>query len=415
MRLEIAKGNCLIESEAPLAEADTVISAGQIERGANDYQAGLNPTADTMSVYRISVHNKDGATFSEVYRWTGVASYRLLLLLLPSYVTGYQFDIRVGFPRTLDLTHIVQFADRPDWSAFVIGTLGMDLTLPAVDGSEDAAAILAAKLSQPGPIDAVTNSLVNDFFDRLRDRRAAAQADVDLAIAILGDRRLDVPDSVFAAANYAKDVAPESMVRLADALFARLFELDIKVSKFDNIEAPQAGRLASAIQYLPEQVIPEHRADLERLAKDTPRRVAAFPALTRLSVLGADAIPTMLYLIDDAVLQPRDKGNFWQHSYLAGVQGLCQLGERGAPAIEPFLERIRAGIIPLHASYGDLAINTLAGMGADKDTLRQVFPAKDRDSNRHGSTASLTRQGAKSTAATELFVRQPPSSRSSSG
>ncbi|PAQ00026.1 hypothetical protein LRP31_18240 [Mesorhizobium mediterraneum] len=382
MRLEIAKGNCLIESEASLAEADTVVSAGQIKRGVNDYQAGLNPTADTIAVYRISVHNKDGATFSEVYRWTGVASYRLLPLLLPSYVTGYQFDIRIGFPRTLDLTHIVQFADRPDWSAFVTGTLGMELTLPAVDDSNDAAAVLAAKLSQPGPIDAVTNSLANDFFDRLRGRQTASQPDVDLAIAALNDRRLGVPDSVFAAAKYAKDVAPESMARLADALFARLFEIDIKVSKFGNIEAPQAGRLAIAIQSLPDQVIPEHRADLERLAKDTHRRVAAFQALTRLSVFGADAIPTMLYLIDDAALQPLDKGNFWQHSYLAGVQGLCRLGERGAPAIEPLLERIRAGIIPLHASYGDLAINTLAGMGADKATLLQAFPAKDRNSNR---------------------------------
>lgn len=203
----------------------------------------------------------------------------------------------------------------------------------------------------------------------------ASQDDIDLAVAVLNDRRLDIPRHVYTAASHAKDATPQSMARLADVLFARLFELDIEVG---NIDARQAGDLALAIQYLPDDVIPAHRADLERLARDMPRRVAAYRALTRLSALNADAIPTMLYLIDDAALQPRDKGNFWQHSYLAGVLGLCQLGERGAPAVEPFLERIRAGTIPLYASYGDLAINTLAGMGADKERTWHAVSAKDQ-------------------------------------
>lgn len=373
MRIEIAKGNCLIEAEAPLSEADTMISTGQVKRGLDDYQAGLDPTADTMSVYRISVQSKAGGRFSEVYRSTSVASYRLLPLLLPSYVTGYQFDIRIGFPRLLRLTHLDRFGPRPDWSGFVVHALGMKLALPA--GSADAAVVLAAKVGQPQPIDAVTNSLAEDFFSRLGDKRTASQDDIDLAVAVLNDRRLDIPRHVYTAASHAKDATPQSMARLADVLFARLFELDIEVG---NIDARQAGDLALAIQYLPDDVIPAHRADLERLARDMPRRVAAYRALTRLSALNADAIPTMLYLIDDAALQPRDKGNFWQHSYLAGVLGLCQLGERGAPAVEPFLERIRAGTIPLYASYGDLAINTLAGMGADKERTWHAVSAKDQ-------------------------------------
>ncbi|MGX5847018.1 hypothetical protein ACWGTO_08065 [Mesorhizobium sp. PL10] len=380
MRIEIARGNCLIEAEAPLSDADAVISTGQIKRGLSDYGAGLDPMADTVSVYRISMQGKRGGVSSEIYRSTGVASHRLLPLLLPSYVTGYQFDIRIGFPRTLRLTNLDRFAARPDWSRFVVKTLGMKLALPA--GSEDAAVVLAAKLGQPQPIDAVTNSLAEDFFSRLGDKRTASQADIDLAVAVLNDRRLDIPRHVYSAARHAKDVTPQSMARLADVLFARLFELDIKVGKFGNIDAPLASELALAIQYLPDDVIPTHRADLEKLARDIPRRVAAYRALTRFSALGAGAIPTMLYLIDDAVLQPRDKGNFWQHSYLAGVLGLCQLGERGAPAVQPFLERIRSGTIPLYAGYGDLAINTLAGLGADKERTWQAVSAKDQTISR---------------------------------
>ena len=102
----------------------------------------------------------------------------------------------------------------------------------------------------------------------------------------------------------------------------------------------------------------------------------------RLADAGADAVPTFLYLIDDAQRFRKEGGNDWQHPTLAGLIGICRLGAEGGPAREPLLARLDGGQLPIHGSYGQLVFGTLLAIGVDTETIWQRFQAADANADR---------------------------------
>jgi hypothetical protein len=377
MRLQIAGGNCLIETPARLADADAVVAIGRIKRGLTPYAAGLDLFADTVSADRIAVWTRAGDVFEEQYRWTGVELYRLLPVLVPSYVTGYGFEMRTGFLRRLDRLNIKEkYYERPNRTAFFTETLGLNLTLDSSQLDEMRTAALNSRLRQLGDLDEVSSDIANDYFDALRDRRSVTIDEAEQALRILADARIPVPQSAWVLAKYATALPEDVHRRAGDLYFSRLGQMvPTRPKAHWGWWNEQASALATGIRHLPKPAILPHRADLETLARAEELRVPAWQSLIRLSAFGADAVPTLLFLIEDSQRFRKEGGNEWQHPYLAGLIGLCMTGADAKVAVAPLLARIDAGLAPMHASYGDLMLNTLVTIGADPEQIRSRFGA----------------------------------------
>ena len=364
LQLRIANGDCLIRETVPITDADTIITVQNVHRGATEYSAGLNPFADTVTADRITVEKKDNGAYREIYRWIGVVTYKLWPIFAPTIVNGYGFDTRAGLGRGYEFKNIPgRFYEKPDWSGFVTKTLGMNLALQR-DGIEVQLRDKTAEiLSRPGPITKTDQTVIDANFDGFLRSRMVKDADYPPILKLLDDSRVQLASSAWAAVKYAANPPGDYFERIANAAFRRLRELDPK-----NM-GQQASHLGSLIKALPKPEILKHRSDLEWLARQDQLRALANPALVRLSDFGADASPTLLFLIDDADRTGDRRSNNWQHPYLQGLIGLCELGPQASGEIQPIFDRIDAGRIALWGSYYALTIRTLAAMGADAETI----------------------------------------------
>lgn len=385
MQLQIATGNCLVEETARLGEADTIVSVGQIKHGDNAYTAGLNPLADTVQADRISVFVRSGNDYQEVYRRTGVVTYMMFPLLLPTYVSGYQFELRTGFQRfalhkNVDRGH--SFYTDPDRSDLFTKTLAMDLSLRDVGAPKARNAALAAGLDQPGEINPVITDLTNSFFKDIEANKKIDADDSDLVLRILADRRLPMPQNSWAPVLYSRGMDGDVSLRFGKVLFERLRETKIVVTRaIPSDDERNASHAAAAIAALPDEVIRLHRQDLEWLARQKMLRIPAFTALGRLNVFGADAVPTLLYLIDDASWpSARARGELWQPDYVAGLVGLCGLGTQGASAIGSVFDRLDSGVMVKSGhAYRDITIQALVGFGSNPEDVWKHLGAGDSE------------------------------------
>ena len=389
MKLAIAKGHCLIQEEAVIGLADVILSNTRLNNGVNAYRAGLDPFADTVSADRLSVHIRDGGGYRETFRWTGVTIHKLAPLLIPTINSGYGLEADAGFLRFTERKNIAdKYYERPDWSRFLTKTLGMDLALRDSSVDADTRLLLETALAQDGSLTASSLSLTEDYFDRFMRARTVSKEDAALALRLLSDRRFEIPRTAWAAVEYAKDVGPDYFEGVARVMFEWLRETTVwDGQKIDHGQTERAKRIGGIIHRLPATALLTHRQDLEWLAREQALRVPAYQALQRLSELGADAAPTLLYLIDDAA-QFRGKkktmfdSNTWQHPYLAGIQGLCLMREPVKTLVQPIYERLDAGTIVKFASYWRLVINTLVAHGANPDDMWLHLQSDDKNMTR---------------------------------
>lgn len=130
MKDQIAQGNCLISEQAELGIADFVISTGLFKKGLDDYDAGLDLFADTVSAYRKAVHIRTSKGYEEMFRSTSVVVQKLFWPLVPTANFRGISMAKSGFLRTDSLRDIEQRKiGYIDWSTFVTKTLGFKLTL----------------------------------------------------------------------------------------------------------------------------------------------------------------------------------------------------------------------------------------------------------------------------------------------
>lgn len=394
LRLKAAQGACVTRRDATLAEADAVIMAGNVKRGASPYSAGLSISADTVSAERISFYAREDGALAERYRTTGVTYHRLLPLLMPSYVSGYGLELVPGFLRgTAYLGNAERYRSEPSFPLFLTETLGLDLALRDEDASEATQAVISAALDGAGPIDRANIKVMEDFFLEVHQRRDGDKSDAALALRVLQDRRVPIPRWAAAPVRKFAGDDPAFARDFAAALFGRLFEIN-PAEKEDHptFLGYTLGYLAGAISALPDDAILPYRSELERLARDSEARVPAYGALTRLSVFGAEAVPTFIFLIDDSATHQTDRSsNAWQHPYLAGIQGLCLTGPAGKAAIPMLYGRLEDGSVVKFASYWRLTIHTLVGLGADPDEMWTYLQTKDANHTRQRFDAEVRR------------------------
>lgn len=402
IQIEIAKGNCFIETQARLGDADVILSSQRLRNGKYDYQAGFDINADTIRADRLTVHARDADGWRETYRWTGVRFDKLFPILAPTQIP-HGTTASPGFLRTSELRNIGKYQSEPDWSAFLVKTLGMDLALRPEAAQGDVRGLIAQALDQPGPIDATRQKLIDDFFEGFWRASAIAAEDRPLILRVFADPRVRAPRNVSSAVQYAKSADPAYFDALARSAFARLRNMPAAATAGED-GYQEAASSAGVIATLPESAILPFRAELEWLARQEGLRVAAFGALKRLSVFGADAAPTLLYLIDDGdrvgrELMRKDRrgdGHFYrdnraQHPYLAGLGGLCAMGPAGAAMIQPLLDRLESGVMVKHGSWWRLTVATLTSLGATTDQIWLHLQTNDRNHTRENLDREVAR------------------------
>lgn len=383
MQLEIAKGRCLIEETVPLSTADVVISRGTLHRGRSRIDAGLDPFADTLYAYRLSVHVR-GDGFREAYRRTSVVTHPLAPVLAPTVEGGAELRAYAVFARLESRRNLdSQYGSEPDWSDFLTGKLGLQLALKDDSAAQDTRRLLADVVSREGPLDKASVQLGHDFLAGVSRTQTLAGEDQGLARQLLTDARFSVPSSAWAAIRYARTPGDTFYDLIAMSMFRRLSDMTGAEGRTPDVGmADEARNIAAVLRELPASTILNHRRDLEWLARQEQLRVWSYQALVRLHEFGADAAPTLLWLIDEAVRLKKDHGSDWNNAYLAGLIGLCHMGAAGREMIRPIFERLDSGAMVKHASYWDLTIETLVGMGADPDDMWDHLQTADRNHTR---------------------------------
>jgi len=393
MQLEIAKGNCLIEEAATLREADAVLSRGVVHRGTSVIGAGLDPGADTVNASRLSVHLRERDGFREVYRRTSVVTHLLMPVLTPTAEGAAELRAYAVLARTASRKNLdSDYSSEEDWSGFLTGTLGLDLALRDGAAEEATRQILAQGIANVGPISDSADKLAADFMDGIARKRKMDAQDFTLARAVLTDTRFGVSVSAWAAVRFANDADGHYHEAIAASMFLRL----ASIADTDDGEArpswwEEARHIAAVVHELPAAAILKHRADLDWLSKQERLRVRTHQALVRLNEFGADAAPTLLWLMDEAVRLKDAYGSDWNNTYLAGLVGLCRMGEAGRAMIQPIYERLRTGAMVKHGSYWKLTIQTLVGMGASPDEMWSYLQTKDRNHTRERFARAVAR------------------------
>ena len=379
MRIALAEGRCLLRETARLGDADIVVSEGAVADGRTVGGAGLRPSADTVRGRRLALHVSENGALVERFRRTAVSSAPLTPILIPTYAEMSGLELRPAFLRTTRLVNDWNRQLAPDWAAFFGQTLRIDLSLAALAGRSQPAATAKAVLAREGALPRAATDIADDMFHAviLQNRMTAEQAEAGLAL--LRDERVPVPYNAWAAIRYGKDIRPGYVQDVGDVLFARLRGLARDPSPpAQRGLRDGANAISNALSSLPDDVILRHREDLVRLAGDPLLRVPAHMVLRRLSVLGADGVPVILRLLEEAAAlragNPRDFET-WQHPYLSAVVALCKMKAAGTAALPALSAALERRAFPAGGSYGRLGLNTLLAIGADPGRARSTMLA----------------------------------------
>ncbi|MGL4489870.1 MAG: hypothetical protein ACRCU5_10555 [Rhizobiaceae bacterium] len=371
MQLEIAKGNCLIAETAPLGMADIVLSVGRVFSGGGTIGAGLSLLADTVSADRIALHERKGDAYEETYRKTFVVTYKLAPLYAPTVEGGSELRMHAALARVRDTINIDnKYYEKPDWTAFLTGRLGLDLALRPGNAEAETRTVLKDAILRTGEAQAVPAQVAEDFFMEVNNKRMITGDDLAIARQLLEDERFPVSTWAASAIREAKDAPQEYFDAVAVAMFKRLrSHADKGTVKTGSPWHEDLSAIGSVIGVLPGETIRKHRADLDWLSRQDGVRVQAYLALSRYAEFGADGVEPLIWLIDDSQRFREAKDNDWQHPHLAGLIGLCKLGADGASAIQPLFDRLDKGQIANWASYHRLVVHTLSRMGAKPEDI----------------------------------------------
>lgn len=384
IRLKSATGTCFMTGKVPLADADAVIYSGPIKRGVSQLDAGFNTGADTISANRLSLYVKQGNRFETAYQSTSVEIEELFPLLVPTQLFGYQFDVEAGLlrePKHLGAPKL-KYQQTP-FASFVTEVLGLSLSISESGVQDDVRQVIRKALSASGEISQTNIAVIKDYMEDTGRAKEFAQSDLELVLELLEDRRLPVLPHTSSAVRQVPERDTDLADRFARLLFQRLQELE-SGQENDRFRKNQLRNINLAISVLPRDSIYPYFSQLENLARNEADRIHARSALRRLGDFGQRAVPTLLFLVDDANRFPKKPvTEEWQLPYLSGIEGLCRMGALGLQQkqlVPQLFQRLDDGEIAKFASYWSLAIHTLFAHGADPD---DIWPHVKTDNVNH--------------------------------
>ncbi len=389
MRLRMSDGDCLVQREASLKEADLVISNLRLLRSTPPLRARFSFSAQQVSAHRLAVHRRDPATqkFEETYRWTGVQYTPLAWALLPAPVFGNSYDSAFGWLRWNKRINITdkRYRYEPDWPGFLVKTLGLKLALNSTDTQERINKKLEMVLDAGrDPTPEEWEAFATYFKDQIH-RRVLSKPDFALAIRVLENPKFPAPPRSHMITKYAQTSKdPDLLAKVTALFFDRLMSAPTWSEGLGVTRKRSLRNLAIGLRRLPDEVFAPYYQELTTLAADPEAREHAFVVLSKLSVFGDRATPTLVRLIDAGTTGGRYffRSNEYQHPYMAGMRGLCLAGENAKSALPELDTRMSQGKLPAHASYGDLLVQTMVRLGADAERVWPVYSSGQQNPKR---------------------------------
>jgi hypothetical protein len=381
LAVAVATGRCIVHERATLAAADALIVRGAGAVGRDRSTFGLSIFADTVTAQRHSLFLREGDTFREVYRRTGVVYRRLTPVLLPTFSQETKGALPIAFFRDVSFIGTSDmFSPEPDWNAFLQQLLGLRLKLDTTGNSESLRTQLSKSLEQPGELPVVTANLMNSINQEAVRGRRLRPGDVRLLARYIADPRATVVGSHIEVLDYAKDEPLVDLQAVAEAAFQRLRSIPttFRGQNEDPALHNQVSTLARAIAALPAKAMEKRFDDFVWLAQTHPLRISAGRALPQLSAFGEQGLPILLRLLDEGgAAQPPQNGGLLRpdlrHLIHWGLTGLCKLGAAAGPsAVGELSERVRSQETD-RIHIWRLLLSTLVSMGASDETIRAFF------------------------------------------
>lgn len=376
MRTLIAQGTCLIDGPAQLDAADVVISRLDLSEKPQGDNIAFLPGTALIEADRLTVHQRGAGGLRETYRWTGGTFWRIWPVAVPVPTFGYAFNMGQGFGRTETVFNTGnQFYGGPDWPGFLTDTLGLAL-VPEDDGREGTRAAIIAVLDRSGAVADSNLQLIDGYLDEvgiemiiapINQPSPSQQEDRALWQRIILDDRVPLPYAAVNAVPPIDLLTDAELKMIARAAFDRIWRADP--------EAPNEGRHAGDIlARLPDTALATVGEDLFRLTENRERRWWSLRLLTRLSSFGDAGAERLTFLIGDARIEDREQTyEAWQHPYLAGLTGLCQMGPAAASQRESIDALVDAGIVEVSdTNYGRLTVNMLVALGYARSEVAEA-------------------------------------------
>lgn len=410
MQLKMATGTCLMSSSATASEADAVIANLNFKNQSysnNAYSLTANNITANRLSYLTKAKNNQSSAFILNHQDTTVNYQKLWPMLAITFIYSNGMNFKTGLGRyRISTGNWSSTYDQKNLIDFLTDKLKLHLKLADIqklsDSSDNAQSSPDAKpdnigdvkdflnglLSSDDEISNVSQKVVTNFFINLNlaYAKSVTKEDAELALNILQDKRFIIPRHT--AAPIRKYIKNDSKMAAAyaKALFDRLFDTNPNQKEDDpSYLGYPLGYLGDAIAELPNPSIIPYKVELQQLARNPEARVRAYRALRKLSVFGDAAISDLIYLIDNAPRSTKKSGGLskeWQHTYLGGMLGLCDLQRVGSPAIPLIYDRLESGVIVTNGSYLALVIRTLIGMGAEPDEIWKHLPHDEKSLKR---------------------------------
>jgi hypothetical protein len=388
MKVGIAKGSCLIEGRRKLSQADLILWQHQIRSAPRLARRGLmsNPIkADRITALQI---NKESKNYKAIYRKTQVQYWSLFPILLPAPQHGYQFQIDFGWWRDRNTINIQnRFYSAPDWPNFLTEKLGLELELGAAETTHnEVRASIARFLASKDAVPENDWIAIAHYYDSaiFHSPKGLNALDAENAVKMLLDQRFPVPPRLYKVSKSLDKTASLARQRQAlGGMLSRLYDIANSKQKPDRKARIALSRLGSGVKQMPDEAFDGFEHFFTEIALSKPVKIHAYKAISRLSVYGARTVPTFLELMNDGMAggDVFFRNNEYQHPYLAGIVGLCLLGEKASASIPTLRQWLRDDRIPFHSSYGDLAVTTLARIGFDTEELRQAYSIGRSENN----------------------------------
>jgi hypothetical protein len=299
--------------------------------------------------------------------------------------------MEAGFARVEEHRNTTHFAPEDvDVLRFLRDELGLAVAIPRDAAGPTPAELITRALDASAPIDPAIQRVIEDFFASFRDAKSLDEPVRLLAFRALADPRVAAPRETWTLVRATEKAGDAIRAELARILFAKLMTTDpARREDHPSYLGWPIAYVANSIAMLPPQLAMPYRRELEQVARDPARRKRAYRALPQLSVFGADAVPTLLFLVEEAISlraneesrpeKPGDRREDWQATYGSGLAGLCRLGKDGSAALEPLMARLRDGTLPVGMSNGDRLITTLTVLGADTEELIRLIAKDEQD------------------------------------
>ena len=366
-RLRIAGGDCLVEREGRLGEADAaVLQQHDLGSGKSSSTAARDPFADTLFAARLSFHRRRGDVWTEEYRKTAVRWRTFPAAIIP-WPHFNQMNPVLGFVGSKSNINAPDYQTwQPRASDFVRDALGLPTALEPGLAPERRAVVDRAIAGE-----AVSAAVIDDFFDEFAHVRTPERADAERALAILRDGKIPFPSSSPNAVSPSGRAYPDLAAPFGDALFARYFATspDARASRYND---PALPIIARTIAVLPEGELRQRMDEIRAALHDEVRGPFATPLVSKL-MLGGDAAATDIFDSLDAALAAHrrdERDERWHDNYHAALAGLREIV---TPSIaEALLGRLRREP-EIRRYQRHLLIEILVKGGVSATTTRDLF------------------------------------------